>query len=194
MSRHLAAAALVGACALASGAAAQDIYPYGTFELRGGVMAHSVDEAPPPGSILPVGNFTRIQDANVELLFTPPGGDFWRLVGSPRPTIGATVNFAGLESMVYGALTWRLPVFETGVFLEGALGAALNNGKASGAVYPARDVGCPFGFYEAFSLGYQMTERAGVMATFQHTSHAGLCGAAANRGLTNLGVRVGWTF
>lgn len=168
--------------------------PLGLGEVRVGVLAHSIDEAAPPGSILPVGNFTRIQDVNVELLFLPPQGDFWSFIGNPRPTIGATVNFAGLESMAYAALTWRLPVFDTPVFIEGALGAALNNGAISGAVPPARNLGCAFGFYEAASLGYQLSANASAMVTFQHTSHAGVCGASTNQGLTNLGLRLGWTF
>ena len=116
-------------------------------EIRGGIFAHSIDE---PGTVtfFGNGNLERIQDLNVELLFTPPDADFWRIIGNPRPHVGATVNFGGLESMAYAGLTWRLPVFDTGIFIEGGLGGAVTNGTLSGAVYPARSLGCPLQFHE----------------------------------------------
>jgi hypothetical protein len=189
-------AALFGAT-MALGAApalAQDYTPmaFGVSELRGGILAHSIDETGPV-NIFGVGNFSRIQDLNVELLFTPPDADFWRFIGNPRPHIGATLNFGGLESMAYAGVTWRVPVFDTPIFVEGGLGAAVSNGKLSGAVYPARNLGCPIMFHEQASVGYQITEHASAMLTFEHASHAGICGPN-NRGLTNFGVRVGWTF
>lgn len=162
-------------------------------EIRGGIFAHSVDETGSV-SIFGVGNFERIQDVNVELLFSPPDADFWRVIGNPRPHVGATVNFGGLESMAYAGLTWRLPVFDTGIFIEGGLGAAVTNGALSGAVAPARNLGCPLQFHEQLSVGYQFTDNFSAMLTFEHASHANLCGSQNNRGLTNFGARVGWTF
>ena len=177
-------------------AASAQSYPpaaFGISELRGGILAHSVDQAGGPVSLFGVIDMSRIQDANVELLFTPPDADFWRLMGNPRPHVGATVNFGGLESMVYAGLTWRVPVFDTPVFIEGGFGGAIHNGALTGAVPPARDLGCPFAFHEQVSLGYAFTQNLSAMLTLEHASHAGLCGTI-NRGLTNLGVRVGWTF
>ena len=133
-----------------------------------------------------------IQDANVELLFTPLDALYW--LGSPRPHVGATINFGGLESMAYASLTWRANIFDSPVFIEGAFGAAIHNGSTDGtAVAPARNLGCPVLFHEAASLGYDFTPSASVMLTIEHASHAGLCGAN-NRGLTNLGVRFGFKF
>jgi lipid A 3-O-deacylase len=178
----------------AGGAGAQDVSPsaFGVSEVRGGIFAHSVDQGG-PNTLFNLIDLGRIQDANVELLFTPPDADFWRMIGNPRPHIGATLNFGGLESMVYAGLTWHVNVFDTPVFIEGALGAALHNGALTGAVAPARDHGCAFAFHEAASIGYQFTENFSAMVTFEHASHAGLCGSS-NRGLTNLGIRAGWTF
>jgi len=164
--------------------------PFAVDEIRGGILLHSVDEPGPGGSFW---NFSRIQDVNVELLFTPPDNGMLNWLGSPRPHLGASVNFGGLESMVYAGLTWQYFLFDSPVFVEGTLGAALTNGAASGAVYPARNLGCPLQFRESASLGYQMSPQASVMLTLEHASHAYLCGDD-NRGLTNLGVRVGWTF
>jgi hypothetical protein len=188
-------ATLILALVVGAGAASAQTYTpaaFGVSELRGGIMAHSVDQTGPV-NIAGIGDFSRIEDLNVELLFTPPDLGFWQAIGNPRPHIGATINFGGLESMAYAGLTWHLPVFDTPVFIEAGFGAALNNGAIAGAVAPARNLGCNLMFHEQASLGYQVTANASAMLTFEHSSHAGLCGGA-NRGLTNLGVRLGWTF
>jgi hypothetical protein len=187
----------IGAAAMAlvfasSGAMAQPIDAAYDFELRGGVLAHSVDE-PGADSTMGIFNLTRRQDANVELLFKSPDLDAFRWMGSPRPHVGATVNFDGLESMAYFGLTWRAQVFDTPVFVEGSFGGALVDAERHGAIYPKRSLGCNFMFHESASLGYDLTDQASVMLTVEHASHAFLCGED-NRGLTNLGVRVGFKF
>lgn len=165
---------------------------FGVDEIRGGLFFHSVDHAP-PGSFLGFLDTTRLHDANVELLFTPFDlGDFnW--IGQIRPHVGATVNFGGLESQVYAGLSWTWHVFDGPVFIEGTFGGALHNGAATGVAYPARNLGCAALFRESASIGFDITEQASIMATVEHSSHAGLCGPQ-NEGITNLGVRVGWTF
>lgn len=181
----LIAAALCGAGA----ARAEDTF--GIDEVRGGLFFHSVDHAP-PDSFLGFLDTRRLEDANVELLFTPLAlGPGW--IGAFRPHVGATVNFGGLESQVYAGLSWTWHVFDGPVFVEGSLGGALHDGATTGAVYPARNLGCAALFRESVSLGYDLTEQASIMATFEHSSHAGLCGEG-NEGITNLGVRVGWKF
>lgn len=175
----------VGAIMMAGGAQAQE---FRIDEIRGGIMAHSVDEPGPGGTFW---NVTRIQDANVELLFSPI--ESWRLPGILRPHVGATVNFGGLESMVYAGVSWKVNLFDSPVFFEGAFGAAVHNGAHSGATYPARNFGCPVLFHEAANLGVDVNENVSVMATLEHASHAMLCGGA-NQGMTNLGVRVGVRF
>lgn len=158
-------------------------------EVRAGVMAHSVDEPGPNGLFW---NPTRIQDANVELLFD---SDFskWVPLGELRPHLGATIDFGGLESMVYTGLSWTFQVPNTPVFVEGSFGGALHNGTLHAAIAPARNLGCPLLFRESASVGWKLTENASVMATVEHASHAGLCGSD-NRGLTNFGVRFGYRF
>jgi lipid A 3-O-deacylase len=158
-------------------------------ELRGGLFGHSVDEPGPSGSFI---NATRIQDANVELLFSPDWANAF-MIGELRPHVGATLNFGGLESMAYAGLSWTIPVLDTPAFIEGSLGGAIHNGTLSGAVAPLRNLGCPVLFRESASLGWNFSDSASVMVTVEHASHAGLCGDN-NRGLTNLGVRFGYRF
>lgn len=184
-------AVVLPALAAAGAAQAQDYgSAFGVDELRGGLFFHSVDRAPPGSFFL---DTSRLQDANVELLFTPfELGDFnW--IGEIRPHVGATVNFGGLESQVYAGLSWTWRVFDGPVFIEGTFGGTVHNGAATGAVYPARNLGCAVMFRESASIGFDITEQASIMATVEHSSHAGLCGPV-NEGITNLGVRVGWKF
>jgi len=188
MSNALKTVLALGALVLVSlPAQAQD---FGLSEIRGGIYAHSVDE---PGNFFGVFNAERIQDLNVELLFDTPSVTEWVTLGELRPHVGAVLNTAGLESMVYAGVSWTVPLFDTPIFIEGTFGGALHNGNTSGtAIYPARDLGCSLLFRESASIGVQVSEQASIMATIEHASNANLCNG--NRGLTNMGIRVGWKF
>jgi lipid A 3-O-deacylase len=183
-----AAITVLSAMLLASAPAlAQD---FGVSEIRGGLFAHSADE---PGNFFGVFNTERLQDLNVELLFDTPGLTEWVTLGELRPHIGATLNTAGLESMVYGGVSWTVPVFDSPVFVEATFGGAIHNGNTNGtAVMPARDLGCSVLFRESASIGVQVSDNASIMATIEHASNANLCNG--NRGLTNMGIRFGYKF
>ncbi len=161
-------------------------------EVRLGIFAHKVTHGFLPFDPNRWIGLGRIEDLNVELLFTSPDNEFFRWMGSPRPTLGATLNFNGLESMAHLALTWQVPVFDTPFFIEGTLGAAVHNGALSGARLPLTNFGCRAGFYEAASFGMNVGDNATVMITYEHTSNLGLC--LPNDGLSNLGVRMGYKF
>lgn len=164
---------------------------FGLSEIRGGVFVHSADE---PGHLFGVFSVERMQDINVELLFDVPAMSSWLAWGELRPHLGATVNFGGLESMVYGGVSWTVPIADTPVFVEASLGGALHNGNTLGtAAYPARNLGCGLVFRESVSLGVKLNDNASIMVTAEHASNANLCDHG-NRGLTNLGIRFGYRF
>ena len=162
---------------------------FGVDEVRGVLYFHGFDKG--DNAWLPWID-SQIQDANVELLFTPFDLGSFNSWGELRPHVGATVNFAGLESMVYGGLSFTSHLFDTPLFIEGTFGGAVHNGASSGAVAPARNLGCPVLFHESVSVGYDVTPDLSVMITADHISNAGLCDF--NRGLSKIGVRVGWKF
>jgi len=179
-------------CALVSGAAPALAQDFALSEVRGGVFAHSVDE---PGAFFGVFDTSRVQDLNVEMLFAVPSLTQWVSWGEVRPHLGATVNFGGLESMVYAGVSWTVPVFDSPVFVEASFGGAVHNGGTGPygtAIAPARDLGCSILFRESASVGVMVTDSASVMATIEHASNANLCDS--NRGLTNMGIRFGWKF
>lgn len=153
------------------------------YELRLGVFAHD-PWSPEKGGV----------DINAEgltpRLFALGNPNFEPLV--PRLHAGTTLNTADKTSSLYAGFTWTLDLGEK-FFVEGSLGGAVHNGKADSAFYPDRSaLGCSPLFREAASIGYRITPALSVMATVEHLSNGGLC--SHNRGLTNAGVRLGYSF
>lgn len=162
---------------------------FGVSELRAGFHAHSIDELGPSGEIL---NLTNWEDVTFEVLFRSPDVDAFRWIGSPKPNFGATISLAGKESMVHLGLTWQVPLFDTAIFFEGTLGGALHNGALTGAAKPLRNLGCSLLFYQSAGIGVQVSDNMNVMLAWEHASSANVC--APNRGLTDVGIKVGYRF
>ena len=130
-----------------------------------------------------------------EILFAKPftPSDLFTSYFIPRPHIGGSVNFNGRTSFAYAGLTWTVDVTPS-VFVEGSLGGAVHNGKRE--VYdPFSDhqaLGCSPLFRESGSVGVRLSANWNLLATIEHLSNAGAC--SENRGLTNIGARVGYSF
>jgi lipid A 3-O-deacylase len=151
-------------------------------ELRLGIFAHD-PSSPESGSA----------DINGEILFLKWfGADSSWAVLYPRLHVGGTANTAGKTSTAYAGLTWSTD-FLSSFFIEGTLGGAVHNGyTGDGSRAGENSLGCSPLFRESASLGYRFTPQISVMATVEHYSNAGLC--SQNRGLTNAGVRLGYSF
>jgi len=133
-------------------------------------------------------------DLNGEVLFAKPATSANPILNAliPRPHVGATVDFAGKTSQAYAGATWTYDITNR-IFAEATFGGSVNNGKTGNVVPPGfNKLGCNASFRESASLGYRFTEHWSVMGTVEHSSNAGLC--AQNRGLTNVGRRIGYTF
>ncbi|MCK2052557.1 acyloxyacyl hydrolase [Methylobacterium sp. 37f] len=138
---------------------------------------------------------------NGEILFSKPLvsiDPFWQAF-VPRATVGGSYNFGGRTSYAYIGATWTVDLFpqtlNNMVFLEGFFGAGAHNGYTGPKpTAPAgfNTLGCNPLFREAAALGFRLTEHWSIMATVEHMSNAGLC--ANNRGLTNFGGKIGYTF
>ena len=132
-----------------------------------------------------------------EILFAKPftPADLFTSYFVPRPHIGGSVNFGGKTSFAYAGLTWTVDVTPR-FFVEASFGGAVHNGntEASTAFIPVdrSALGCSPLFRESGSIGYRLSQNWSVMATIEHLSNAGIC--SQNRGLTNVGARVGYTF
>jgi len=129
-----------------------------------------------------------------EILFAKPftPADLFTSYFVPRPHLGGSLNFDGKTSFAYAGLTWTVDVTPR-FFIEGSFGGAVHNG-ATGRVVPIdrNALGCSPLFRESGSVGVRLSANWSVMATVEHLSNAGLCNQ--NRGLTNFGARLGYTF
>lgn len=157
-------------------------------ELKFGVLAHDVglfDHHVETGA-----------DVNFEMLFTPP--EFFSFIGSPRPHLGGSLNTAGNTNAGYFGLTWGITLIQNlfgwgnGVFLNGSLGGALQDGHNNTAPPGRKTLGSTALFRESLELGYQLTPTVSVSGFVDHMSNANL--APHNAGITDAGARLGFKF
>jgi lipid A 3-O-deacylase len=184
MLRFAITAAIVAAAVPTSAAAQGQIVD----ELKFGVLAHDIglfDRSVESGA-----------DVNFEMLFTPP--EFFSVIGSPRPHLGGSLNTAGNTNAGYFGLTWGITLIQNlfgwgnGVFLNGSLGGALQDGYTNNAPPGRKKLGSTALFRESVELGYQLTPTVSVSGFVDHMSNANL--APHNAGITDAGARLGFKF
>jgi hypothetical protein len=145
----------------------------------------------------PWGTEGRSNSANLtgEILFAKPftASDLFTSYFIPRPHVGGSLNFDGQTSFAYAGLTWSVDITPS-LFVEGSLGGAFHDGdtKTRGLPRNVESLGCTPLFREAGAVGVRLSANWSVIATLEHLTNAGAC--SENRGLTNVGARVGYTF
>jgi hypothetical protein len=128
--------------------------------------------------------------------FAVAGDILWRIKGPsallPRLHLGFVGNTYGRTSYIHAGGTWQLDVTSR-VFIEAGLGLALHSGATGhdGGRHRAA-MGCRFAFREALGMGYRLDARWQIIASIEHLSNGGLC--KKNRGLTQIGLRTGYSF
>lgn len=127
-------------------------------------------------------------DFNAEILFDSPSWLEW--AWSPRLQFGTTIAHHG-TSMTYAGLDWTVNLSDA-IFADLGFGAAIHDGRLRGYAPNENRYGCRANFHENFSIGYRLTDAVSVMASIEHMSNLSLCDY--NEGLTNAGVRLGYSF
>ena len=131
-----------------------------------------------------------------EVLLAKPftAADLFASYFIPRPHFGGSLTFDSRTSYAYAGLTWSVDLTPR-VFVEGAFSGAVQDGQAD-ARFALRDrpsFGCSPVFRQAGSVGVRLSGQWSLVATLEHLSQGG--GACAqDRGLTNVGARVGYAF
>ncbi|MFZ4532404.1 MAG: acyloxyacyl hydrolase [Alsobacter sp.] len=174
-------AVMVSPCAVLAGDVSQPEHKPAGFELRAGLFAHDPTSPEPRGV-----------DISAEILLPrlpgPAGFETWM----PRLHAGGMAATAGGTSYGYAGLTWSVDLTRT-LFVEAALGGAVSNAPTGPYGPPDRSaLGCRGAFREAASVGVRITPQLSMLGTLEHLSNAGLC--SSNRGLSTVGVRVGYSF
>jgi hypothetical protein len=130
-----------------------------------------------------------------EILFAKPftASDLFTSYFIPRPHVGGSLNFDGQTSFAYAGLSWTVDLTPS-LFVEGSIGGAFHNGdtRTRTGLRDVESLGCSPLFRESGSVGVRLSANWSVMATLEHLTNAGAC--SDNRGLTNVGARLGYTF
>jgi lipid A 3-O-deacylase len=145
----------------------------------------------------PWGREGRDGSANLtgEILFDKPftASDLFTSYFIPRPHIGGSLNFDDRTSFAYAGLSWTIDVTPS-IFVEGSFGGAIHNGgDSSHPLSERQSLSCSPLFRESGSVGVRLSANWSVLATIEHLSDGGTC-SDENRGLTNVGARVGYSF
>ncbi len=166
----------------AAGSSIQD-EPGGFFEIRGGVLAHDVDN---------LWSHTRKEggiDFNAEILFGRPRFRF--LSGLVRANLGVSLHSRGETSKLYTGLLWEHQT-EWGLLLDLGFGLAVHTGELESDDMNRKWLGCRVLFRVPVEAGYALNEHHRISILFDHISNAQL--AAPNEGMDTLGIRYGYRF
>jgi hypothetical protein len=132
-----------------------------------------------------------------EILFAKPftAADLFTSYFVPRPHVGGSVNTGGGTNYAYAGLTWSVDL-TSWLFVEGGIGGAVHNGNTNPnlAQVPTdrAALGCSPLFRESGAVGVRLSTNWSFVATLEHLTNGGLC--EQNRGLTNVGARLGYSF
>jgi hypothetical protein len=172
---------------------AQDGPPWGVIsELRVGLLAHDVVFPSFRHVVVPNPfgrHFEGGVNLNAEIAFVSPG--FLRVIGSPRPRIGGSLNTAGYTSNLYVDMDWRYQ-FAAGPFVEGFLGGTVHDGRLRDANPEFAELGSRFLFHIGLEAGFRIARRHGLSLFWEHMSNSAL--ASKNQGMDSTGIRYGYRF
>ena len=152
-------------------------------ELFGGIHAHDVD------TLLTKGGFERGVDFQIGWRGDRIGA--LRAIGAPAPHAFVSVNSTGDTNFAAAGVSWKIG---GALYLRPGIGIAIHD-CASRAVAGNRriDFGSRILFEPELGIGYQLSDRVSVDASWIHLSHGQLF-SRQNPGLDNFGVRLNYRF
>jgi hypothetical protein len=114
-----------------------------------------------------------------------------RFVGAPSPYVFGSVNSAGASNYAAAGISWKIG---RAFYARPGVGMAIHDGPNRVVPGDGRiDFGSRILFELEFGLGYQLTERMSLEASWVHLSHAQLF-SPQNPGLDNIGMRLNYRF
>ena len=153
---------------------------FGVYSIVGGVLSHDR------------GLFSnRTEEGvnlNAEIQFRAFETDYWSVIGSPRPHIGASINTTGDTSLGYAGLTWSWDATDD-IFLDGAFSVVVHDGELDSDLPDRRDFGSRVLFRLGVEVGYRLAARHAITLFADHASHGRLLDSDNNDGLETVGVR-----
>jgi hypothetical protein len=151
-------------------------------EIFGGVFAHDIDTP------LTFGGFE--EGADLQLGWRGAPIRALRVIGAPSPYLFGSLSAAGDTNFAAAGLSWKIG---RRFYLRPGLGIAIHdrNGRIVGPDGLRRDLGSRVLFEPEIGLGYQVSSRFSVEASWVHISQAQLFDRQ-NPGMDSIGVRLNY--
>ena len=155
--------------------------PAEAAEIFGGVLAHDIESPFNKGGL----------EDGVDLELGWRGGRIGALgfVGAPSPYAFASVATSGETHLAAAGLSWRIG---GRLFVRPGVGLAVHTRGSHGVANGLRtDLGSRILFEPELGIGYRVSDRVTVEASWVHVSNAGLL-AEQNPGMDSVGVRLSY--
>jgi lipid A 3-O-deacylase len=148
-------------------------------EVFGGVLSHEVDT--------PFTLKTFESGADFQIGYRGDKIANFPLVGGPSPYAFVSINTAGDTNFAAAGLSWKIGKI---LYLRPGIGLAIHTGKIpkNGPGTRRVDLGSRVLFEPEIGVGYQVTDRISIEASWTHISNAQLL-SGQNPGLDMIGLR-----
>ena len=155
--------------------------PAAAAELFGGLLVHDVDTPLTKGGLE--------DGADLQLGWRGGRLDALAAVGGPSPYAFLSVATGGETHFAAAGLSWRIG---DRMFVRPGLGLAVHTRSSRGVADGRRtDFGSRLLFAPELGVGYRVSERVTVEASWVHLSHAQLL-SRQNPGMDSIGIRLSY--
>jgi hypothetical protein len=155
--------------------------PAHASDIFGGVLAHDID------SPLTLGG--REDGADFQIGWRGERIRGLSVVGAPSPYVFGSVHSGGDTHFAAAGLSWRIG---DRLFVRPGIGLAVHSRRSDGVANGVRtDLGSRILFEPELGVGYQISERVAIEASWVHISNAQLL-SRQNPGMDSVGVRLSY--
>ena len=155
--------------------------PAHASDIFGGVLAHDID------SPLTLGG--REDGADFQIGWRGARIRGLSVVGAPSPYVFGSVHSGGDTHFAAAGLSWRIG---DRLFVRPGIGLAVHSRRSDGVANGVRtDLGSRILFEPELGVGYQISERVAIEASWVHISNAQLL-SRQNPGMDSVGVRLSY--
>lgn len=175
--RQILIATALAVLALPAAASAQEVFA--------GVYAHAVDT--------PLSLYTGEHGTDFELGYRFAPVEALSAIGKPSPYVIGSLNSVGDTSFAGVGVSWKLGMGP--VYVRPGLGFVVHDGPSyryDRASRSRTELGSRVVFEPELGLGYRITDKVSLEASWIHISHARLFNARQNPGIDMWGARVNY--
>ena len=156
--------------------------PAQASELFVGLLAHNVDSPLTKGGLE--------EGADIQLGWRGERIAPLRAIGAPSPYVLVSAATGGDTHFAAAGLSWRIG--HGPLFVRPGIGIAIHSRGTDGVANGLRtDLGSRILFEPELGIGYRISERVSIEASWVHLSHAQLF-SRQNPGMDSVGVRLSW--